>query len=273
MSTTTSRLNLTLPGSGDFVDVTVLDADFTALDAVAGATVATASTRPSTPFQGQTLYETDTKNFLIHNGTAPASAGWEYKSFAAFVCTSSTRPASPFVGQRIWQTDTGDEYLWSGSAWLWVAGTPQKWIVKSVTGTLSSIANSTDTAYQFTTTESSTGVTVGGGSTGTTIGTSGTKITLAKAGLYECKITMRWTAAVGNFYAAIRRYNSSNTEQERWSEGGTTSTGNPVNAVSAEFQCSAGDYLQAWVWQNSGSGVTLASDNGGCRFAGHFVEP
>lgn len=81
-----------------------------------GASVVTSSTRPGTPFVGQTIYETNTGTTFTWDGTA-----WKPSSGGATVVTSSTRPASPYVGQFIYETDTQLPYIWSGSEWV-VAG-------------------------------------------------------------------------------------------------------------------------------------------------------
>lgn len=75
--------------------------------------VVTSTTRPvSFITNGTVIYETDTKRFLIYNGTA-----WENKAFANFVCTSTTHPATPFQGLEIYETDTGLNAVYTGSAY------------------------------------------------------------------------------------------------------------------------------------------------------------
>lgn len=118
MATTTTRLGLRKPAGSDTVSVTTdLDNNYDKIDSSIGATPCTASTRPSTPFQGQLIYETDTKRLLAHNGSSPASAGWEQKAFGSFPCTASTRPSAPFQGLEIYETDTGNNLVYTGSNW------------------------------------------------------------------------------------------------------------------------------------------------------------
>jgi hypothetical protein len=47
-----------------------------AIDAALGYTTCTSTTRPSAPFQGQLIRETDTGSYYVCNGTAPASSSW-----------------------------------------------------------------------------------------------------------------------------------------------------------------------------------------------------
>lgn len=74
--------------------------------------IVTSSTRPSDPYEGQHIYETDTNRDAVYDGAAWLPGG------LVFVCTSSTRPAGPFEGQRIYETDTDKEYVRDGSGWV-----------------------------------------------------------------------------------------------------------------------------------------------------------
>lgn len=82
MTDFTARLNLAKPTDGEDADVSQLNANFDKLDAVAGAQPVTSTTRPSLPYSGQFIYETDTKRVLVWTGTAWAlvsdiSAEWK----------------------------------------------------------------------------------------------------------------------------------------------------------------------------------------------------
>lgn len=81
----------------------------------------TSGTRPnnSAVVAGTSIYETDTRRFLISNGTPPLSASWEQKAFANFVCTSATHPSSPFQGMEIYETDTGLSAVYTGSSYYY----------------------------------------------------------------------------------------------------------------------------------------------------------
>lgn len=77
MATTTARLGLRKPASGDTVNVvTDIDNAMDTLDSVVGMTDCTSTTRPSTPFKNQLIRETDTGSYYVSNGSSPASGSW-----------------------------------------------------------------------------------------------------------------------------------------------------------------------------------------------------
>lgn len=80
MSTTTTRLGLYKPASdgSELVNVvTDLNNNLDAIDLAIGSRIVTSSTRPSSPYGGQHILESDTTyRSYVHNGTAPASGGW-----------------------------------------------------------------------------------------------------------------------------------------------------------------------------------------------------
>jgi hypothetical protein len=69
VATTTTRLALRKPASGDTVNVsTDIGASMDTLDAAVGATNVTAATRPGSPFTGQFIVETDTNRTYVYDG-------------------------------------------------------------------------------------------------------------------------------------------------------------------------------------------------------------
>lgn len=114
MATTTTRLGLSKPASTDLVDIAVLNGNFDKTDAAAGAFVCTSTTRPSTPYSGQIIYETDTSRSLIWNS---AMSTWLTLVPGSTVCTSSSRPSSPVAGQVIYETDTKLTYVYASGSW------------------------------------------------------------------------------------------------------------------------------------------------------------
>lgn len=76
----TTRLGLYKPlndGSENVNVQTDLNQNFDKLDLAAGFQVVTSSTRPGTPYPGKGMLESDNAyRAYVHNGTAPASAGW-----------------------------------------------------------------------------------------------------------------------------------------------------------------------------------------------------
>jgi hypothetical protein len=80
MGTSTTRLGLYKPldDGSEFVNVaTDLNQNYDKVDAAAGFQVVTSSTRPSSPYSGKGIAESDTSyRTYFSNGTAPASASW-----------------------------------------------------------------------------------------------------------------------------------------------------------------------------------------------------
>lgn len=70
MSTTLSRTGYVLPAGPEQCDVTVVNANMTKIDAQIGAFVCTSTTRPSSPYSGQIVFETDTQMFAFWSGSA-----------------------------------------------------------------------------------------------------------------------------------------------------------------------------------------------------------
>lgn len=123
MATTfTARLGLTKPDPVDFYDVAVWNANSDKIDAdMGGATVCTSGARPSVPYQGQLIYETDSKNFYVRSGVLWLPVD------ATTLCTASTRPASGlrFPGQLIYETDTGNALVRNAADSAWIPLSPQ----------------------------------------------------------------------------------------------------------------------------------------------------
>lgn len=70
MATNSPRLGLILPEEGDYLDDGVMSGNFAKLDARAGAVICTSTTRPSTPYDGMLIYETDTDYFRVRKSPA-----------------------------------------------------------------------------------------------------------------------------------------------------------------------------------------------------------
>lgn len=81
----TPRMNLSKPSGGEDVSVAQLNSNFDKLDANTGAFVCTSTTRPSTPYEGMLILETDTKNVKVRVGSAwrNVSMGDEWASLAS----------------------------------------------------------------------------------------------------------------------------------------------------------------------------------------------
>lgn len=104
----TTRLALykSLPDGSELVTYTLdLGQNWDKVDAAVGFFACTASTRPSTPFNGQGIRETDTGRLWVSNGSAPASGSWRE------ICTLDTAPAftagASFSGANVLFTRAG----------------------------------------------------------------------------------------------------------------------------------------------------------------------
>jgi hypothetical protein len=92
MATNTTKLGLIKPDFTDVVDVTDLNSNADDIDAAVGATIVTSTTRPTVPFAGQTIFETDTESTLVWSGTA-----WKEVSSLADGSVTAAKLASDAV--------------------------------------------------------------------------------------------------------------------------------------------------------------------------------
>jgi hypothetical protein len=137
MPTPTARVAaINLLNGPDLITRAAFNANFQALADLLGVIVCTAGTRPSTPYPGQVIYETDTQTTRVRN---LANTAWTGTASPVFVCTTGTRPATPFAGQMIYETDTLITRVRNAanSAWL-------------VTGSVPVVNNTSDVAAPFT---------------------------------------------------------------------------------------------------------------------------
>ena len=72
MATASTRWAFTLPDPADSVDITKLNADFVTIDNALGITPCTTGTRPSTPVNGQAIYETDSHDAYVFDTSGVA---------------------------------------------------------------------------------------------------------------------------------------------------------------------------------------------------------
>lgn len=113
----TTRLGLTLPVEAtEFYDVDIVNANNTALDAAVGATICTSGTRPSTPYPGQIIYETDTEKILFRIGAA-----WvEYEPPAGVTVVANTAARNALAateGMLVYRQDANAHEYYDGAAW------------------------------------------------------------------------------------------------------------------------------------------------------------
>ena len=117
MATNTTKLGLIKPDFVDVVDVADLNTNADDIDAAVGFAIVTSSTRPSTPWTGQSIFETDTGSAFVWDGSAwmPAGGGGSIE-------ISATAPSSPGAGDLWWDSDNGKLYIYYDD------GTSQQWV-------------------------------------------------------------------------------------------------------------------------------------------------
>jgi hypothetical protein len=105
MSTNTTRLGLIKPDFVDVVDISDLNTNADDIDAAVGAAVVTSTTRPSAPWTGQIIHETDTDKTLVWDGVA-------------WVETSTAVEDLDDLGDvDITSAESGDTLVYDGSDW------------------------------------------------------------------------------------------------------------------------------------------------------------
>lgn len=104
-TTTNFGLYAPTPGTAEDVDLTALNGNWAKLDDLARAVPCTSGTRPSTPFAGQVIFETDTLKLRMRN---TANSAWLTVASSVAEITSITRPTPPNTGGGMlqWETDT-----------------------------------------------------------------------------------------------------------------------------------------------------------------------
>lgn len=75
MATNTTKLGLIKPDYVDVVDIADLNTNMDDIDAAVGSTIVTSTTRPSTPFAGQVIFETDTELSFVWDGSSWKPSG------------------------------------------------------------------------------------------------------------------------------------------------------------------------------------------------------
>ena len=101
MTQYTSKLNLYKPGGGstglntpdETADIDKLNGNFDIIDSKIGTAVVTSSTRPSAPFAGQQIYETNTKLTYVWSGSA-----WVLQSAPVTIFVQSGTPTANATG-------------------------------------------------------------------------------------------------------------------------------------------------------------------------------
>jgi hypothetical protein len=78
MSTETARIALVKETTAENYSVATVNSNSDKIDAAVGFEQVTSSTRPSAPYNGKAIQESDTGAALYSNGSSPASGSWKY---------------------------------------------------------------------------------------------------------------------------------------------------------------------------------------------------
>lgn len=255
MSTNTTRLGLVKPAPAEDYDVGVFNANADKVDAAVGRISVTSGTRPSAPWNGQSIRETDTGNELFHNGTT-----WVHEGVPTV--TALAQILAPYALQMVYLTTDNTVYQRNAANTAWVAMLPGGVVATPTAATRHEaeyrnaasqvIANAGNTRISFdqTVTESAlvTRNTVNPGHT----------FTLNRAGMWVIQGTVRYQAGVGG---AGERYMESrvNTSTVLGAQGGPGAAGVPTTmTINTSRRFAAGDVFEVQAYQSSGS--TLGTD-------------
>lgn len=151
MPTFTSRLSLQLDDDLENYSIDVVNANLMALDTNIGLVVCTSVTRPSTPYNGQMIYETDTGLF----GLWRTDLGQWVLPRATPYAAAARPTLGLYSGYILYRTDRNWLEVWDGAAWR-VMGvavcTSAADVLAAITNPYSgqmAITTDTDSAWQY----------------------------------------------------------------------------------------------------------------------------
>ena len=179
---------------------------------------------------------------------------WPAVTTGTIICTSSTRPASPFAGQEIYETDTSKSLIYNGTAWVAPQVQTSPPMCRAYSSTTLSLANTTVTAVPLALESYDTD------SMHSTV-TNTSRITFNTAGVYslmgELTFDINATGARDGYILlnGVTRV----SEICVVNSGASTFTQVPLLAT---YSFAAGDYVEAYAWQNSGGTMNLRGDVG-----------
>jgi hypothetical protein len=121
--TTTTKIGMTFVEPTDHaVGTSVADGlmykvndAMTRVDNQIGAVVCTSVTRPSSPYAGQPIYETDTRNLLVRN---TANTSWTPVNTGIPVVATTAAISSPFTNQIVYDVSYPGLKRYTGSSWV-----------------------------------------------------------------------------------------------------------------------------------------------------------
>ena len=280
MPTFTTRLGLQMDLESENYDVDVVNANLQKIDANLGAVLCTSTTRPSSPYPGQTIYETDTGMFglwrqdlaswvipraAIYSATSRPTTGlypgytifrtdkgfyetydgsvWRVRSYVTVASTSDI--TNPYQGQTVFRTSDLWELWWNGTSWIPIRpmGPPPQIEMRQ---------------------NAPLGITTGGDrkltydtvvTTGIDITYSAGNFTMGRAGTYLVALQSR-QSVMAQTYLWFAKSNESRGNR------GKTSSGTGLNRSStAIVRAAAGEAWSAYFWTDTN--LSLVRETGG----------
>ncbi len=148
MSTLTTKLGLIMPdGNEPFPNRVQTNTNWDLIDDHIGEVVCTSGTRPSSPYAGQVIYETDTLRTLIRNTT---NTFWTTVSGIPVVNTTAD-VAAPYNGQIVYALGNGSLWRYQSSNTTWYRYPDEQTIYKATTESVtSSTTLQNDNDFSFT---------------------------------------------------------------------------------------------------------------------------
>lgn len=113
--TFTTKLGLRQYDAAGFYDVSKISADNLLVDNAFGTVICTSTTRPSSGlFNGMTLWETDTRRFVVR-----VAGAWTVVPGRALIADATARAAitTPYDGMEIYRQDRDWTEIYDGAAW------------------------------------------------------------------------------------------------------------------------------------------------------------
>lgn len=240
MATFTTRLGLRKPaGTEQSNVVTDLNENYDKIDDAVGTTVCTSTTRPASPFTGQTIFETDTNHFLVYSGTQ-----WIHQSIPYVLDNSEI--VAPYDGQIIFNGVDDMLHKYRSGSWVAFAATGETNHEARYAQTVgTSVGNASDTWIAFDESIYTT--------TDVTRQASNTEFVLNRSGLWEIAASIRLPAATnGERHLWIDHYFGSGRLAGATTETSLTAS---LNCATV-YRFNAGAAIRIGCWQVSGAART-----------------
>jgi hypothetical protein len=255
--TTTTRLGLTKDDGTENYSVTRVNANSDKIDAAIGSIMCTSSTRPSSPFTGQTAYETDTLAQIVYTGST-----WRYMSTPAVANLTAIQALTPvYNGMTAVSIADGYEYTRVGGVWTKTGSA--RLDAKYKRTTAQGLSASSNTKHTW------NAVVYNNGSI---VGESGGVLTLNKTGLWRIDACIEFAipTAGSTTYAWLGHGANTAVADRYCGENSSNRTSTDMFSFGTDREFTTGDTLALWMWNSSavGTAVTEMENWVSVRFLG-----